>query len=837
MHQPQRQRQSASKSSITSQSIPDHEWSRLLVRRQNCKQCFQKIQNDIEDATNKIKQIEQNKRARNAEFPQKISSPTLDVLGTVNNSRIKRSLDCPDKTTVTRDFRMTASKLKPDQDIKRDVIPFRLVTLARQQNNHNSSRIKYEGSSSISSNCSTSSSTSLKYCGDVSYPSSGSQSVSSTSSSSTPLRSKDDVGKYFNDLNRNITEARQFFNQPFSLGKDTAFNKGYERRNVECVEKQANKNILENDTSSMKRTSLISNLDIHQDYNLPSYNEAFRALQKTIPTSCRDDLYDPKRPDFNCSSESNTFLSQLNSVQLSKSHNRFNASFNPISDTDTNKNIMQKHSYNFCGHVKTTEINNRKTTIQDKDVEDQQYFTHSQQNKQDVRTNARNIEQTEFNITQDSSSTCTSNNNPKYSLSCTERLLGQVSVNNSKADSNGKSAMSESIAHPRQYLQFPDYEIDRTFRDEYNSFHVRNPCEQRAKIILSPFHPVSNICDTRKSIFYCENYFSYFDFDQNNNSIELSVTYHQPDPSNMASHIVTTQNFATLCEDNENTKDSLPSNATKQLQKEYEKGLTSNKRKELIANGNSAELLNTSHSNGFFSPLTLNTSTISIINCGKKDLQSKAHSTKNNTDNSTPLSANDMAKNGAIHKGYDTNFTRDSSSYEKHNTSFSRNSSPFSDDTCSEWEYYSDEECYSPEGNLENAANVNRSYGMPGSLASHLSSQSMHNRMSNKKDKGVSDPWSPYLTDITFDITPNRNFKIEKEINRLKEWIEQISDSKNLDALKALNNDYHQLYPLCTVDKQIGTTVMDSNGETKEIACLEETKEGMHKEYIKSFFT
>ena len=122
-----------------------------------------------------------------------------------------------------------------------------------------------------------------------------------------------------------------------------------------------------------------------------------------------------------------------------------------------------------------------------------------------------------------------------------------------------------------------------------------------------------------------------------------------------------------------------------------------------------------------------------------------------------------------------------------------------SEESDSEWEYYSDEE----------------------------------SEIGTENEKITKDPWSPYLKDVTFDINNYRDSKVFMQIETLKKWIEDVSNIENSNILLGMNNFYHQQYPLCTMSKNELRDSMTPEEKSLETLNKEEQKEGTFIEYVR----
>jgi hypothetical protein len=115
-----------------------------------------------------------------------------------------------------------------------------------------------------------------------------------------------------------------------------------------------------------------------------------------------------------------------------------------------------------------------------------------------------------------------------------------------------------------------------------------------------------------------------------------------------------------------------------------------------------------------------------------------------------------------------------------------------SEESNSEWEYYSDDE----------------------------------SEIGTKNEKSTKDPWSPYLKDVTFDINNYRDSKVSFQIETLSKWIKDVSNLEIINILLDINNSFHQQYPLCTMNKNELRDSMTPEETSKETIHHEEKTDG-----------
>ena len=163
------------------------------------------------------------------------------------------------------------------------------------------------------------------------------------------------------------------------------------------------------------------------------------------------------------------------------------------------------------------------------------------------------------------------------------------------------------------------------------------------------------------------------------------------------------------------------------------------------------------------------------------------------------------------------------------------------EDSGSEWEYYSDDE-NADERKDPVSSYHNTFYSLHAKSSSLRTDGKQHlavlqqNMAKNDTQKHCNDPWSPYLKTVTFDITGTRTPELALTILELKYWLECVSNIENNSTIRNMNHKYHHHYPLCRNvnqdgDKDILFSTSDSmsNGTQNE----QEMKEGEYTEFVK----
>ena len=69
------------------------------------------------------------------------------------------------------------------------------------------------------------------------------------------------------------------------------------------------------------------------------------------------------------------------------------------------------------------------------------------------------------------------------------------------------------------------------------------------------------------------------------------------------------------------------------------------------------------------------------------------------------------------------------------------------------------------------------------------------------------------------------------KLERLKKWIEDVSNVENVNTLMEMNNCYHQQHPLCTITKNGLTNIMATTEKKYTNGNEKEQKEGIFIEY------
>jgi len=454
---------------------------------------------------------------------------------------------------------------------------------------------------------------------------------------------------------------------------------------------------------------------------------------------------------------------------------------------------MLKQSSNVYDMTKTSYMNNKEKTMgQNKSYEGLNFSTHFQQDNLNSRACNKDNEST--NNYSHSSCNSTLKVNPVLATSC--NVVG-VNLDNCKNDHNSMNTKRDVKAAQHLKFQYHDFEVEGTFREEFNytSFHVRPPCLQTAKVVLPQFHPVSLISDHSNSIFYCETELSSHSLDQNNNKI-VTISSHYTENSNMASHLTYTQRFASFCELTESTINTLNFGKRKAQSSSVCENLIYNQNELSTSVKNNVEKHNTNGSQSY-----------------------KSCVTNNNHDNEVTLKRDDKLR---YQNGFQT-------------------SNEESEESDSDWEYYSDDELVIGPTNLTTSECYKKDE-KPKRISFPINSNRntfymRHPALNTRSEKGTKDPWSPYLKNITFDINNDRDSKTSIEIKALNNWIEDVSNVEKSNILMDMNNYYHQQYPLCTTNKNGLTNIITSKEKQKEKwnkdrRQEQEQKEGTFIEYV-----
>ena len=818
-----RKRLSISNQNDYSEPVSDYNWKALLSRRQGCKERFNKIKYEIEDATDKLQKIEQNSRNRTKTESEYTRGPSsLHKINNnsfitptngnqiLNNNRdgkiisVTQSHDNARKCQTSNGYSVDSETCKntkvPGQVVDTtprntlNCIPSRFASLAKTQNNAKLSKPlgSNERNYSISSSRHSISSSSIgsrygddisdrrsnsKYADDMSNRTSRSQSTASNSSINNSLNILKSYTIQGVEFTKNDPEYGDFTNQSPNLQNKRHFN---ERTKLD-VETQKD-NVKTSTRFAFKDTTSLSqdSNTCKKPYASSCHSKSMKSL-KTVFNSCQNDIHDSIRPDPNSSSEKNNPLSEHLYSQFCE--NNLNTSFCPISNITTNKSVIQKHSSDIYGLTINEYLDNREKIGEDRNMKGHNYSTQVYQQKTNVKS---------FNMVKDSSenylqlslsSTFAVNPSPSSPLNNVQRNVDNC-INNAE-DKQRKN--ERKVDYLR--LEYHDYSIDRVFQEEssYTSFYERSPFLQTAKVVLAESLPVTLICDTSKSIFHCENSLAIVNLDPNNNIV--GVSSHQPEISDMASHLTSTQRFSKFCELSDTILHTLnlgkrkPNSSVNDNTNGEHKKNTSRK----IENN---EIENPNH-----------------------DLSNISFNLNNVSDNETEAKENN-------------NICRP-------NRSLSSTEDPGSD-----WEYYSESEDEFGVCNKDIKQEFYNGYGSnrPKSISFPIKSDTnllfpFHRVLNPKNAKSSTDQWSPYLKDVTFDISPSRNPQISTSVKALNDWIKSISDPRNRDALNEMNKNHRKLYPLCTMSKherKPNTIHTDENSNSIQT----EEKEGSFVEYM-----
>ena len=462
---------------------------------------------------------------------------------------------------------------------------------------------------------------------------------------------------------------------------------------------------------------------------------------------------------------------------------------------------MHYFGFGFENPTKTSYMNNKQLQDTNKNFESSNKSTrfYENDNEDSFTCNKRSCNEEKESFKNDSQLSILSPNHSNLNRMTSSLLQNisnetRVNLNNCATIDHNSSISNINEQKERQKFQlkfkYHDYEVDRTFNECFSSFLVKKPIPQTAKVVVTRLHPVSQICDNIKSVFHCESLLCSFEkSDQNNNIFGIAASHHEG--SNMASHLTLTQRFASFCDLTESTVNTLyfgKKNPNVSQDRNKSSSNEKNEHTRLIGKQDQEEQKNAAND---------------IITLNQTIPYNKLDETINYECNENEA-VNNQLQNGALTSSED-------------------------DEEESEWEYYSDDECVPSSHEISKL--YNNGNGRPNSISFPLSNKGdtffiRHPALLTRKEINNKEQWSPYIQDVTFDISPSRSPDVACDVNSLNKWIEEISKVESKNAFIDLNKNFHVN---CSNCKKNNFAKNDMNGEIND----EGKEEGIHVDYLK----
>ena len=834
-HPPTRKRENfptSQTSNYSTECVSDSEWKNVLSRRQSCKERISKIRQGIDSATDTIKRWEDMNKCVKQKYdrPEAVygGQPIAKngILHRINpNSFISSqplansyhtsvgTSDSQSKINVTTSKEDTSGHSAIHQRNGPSTIPSRFAGLAKAQKKetqhsnrlissdiNSSSKLQHEGSVD-SRKSSYSSSSGSRFDDPMSDFRSRSQSTVSNTSSNNPyrmscLKEEKQKEKMINNIRNGLSDFDNIVNSKAIKALDKVVHDArIENENSKRIRFSSG---VEKTLHNLKRSE---NYCSQKRYESSNYTESSSSIQKTTSNFSKNDLHDTKRPNLHSSLNDNNFLSEKLYSQLNDAKNNLNVSLCSPSDSFANKNIIQTHSSDVYNLTKTSYMNNKQLQDTNKNLESSNKSTRFNDNDNEApftcKKRSCNEEKESFKNDSHLSILSPNNSNLNRMTSSLQQNISnetRVNLNNCTTIDHNSSISTINEQKERQKFQlkfkYHDYEVDRTFNECFSSFLVKKPIPQTAKVIVSKLHPVSQICDNLESVLHCENLLSSFEKSDRNNNI-FGIAASHKEGSNMASHLTFTQRFASFCDLSESTVNTLYFGKRKPNAIQDENKNSTNENNEhtrLIEKQDQEEQKNAANN-----IITLNRSI---------------------PDNELDETINYERNENEVNKSQQQNGTLSSSE---------------DDEEESEWEYYSDDE-YVP-STQEISKLYNSGNGRPNSISFPLSNKKdtffiRHPALISRKEICNKEQWSPYIQDVTFDISPSRYPDVASDVNSLNEWIEEISKVESKNAFIDLNKNFHANCSNCNKNNFVNS---DMNGEIDD----DGKEEGIHIDYLK----